>query len=129
MEKYDLAVDLVNAFSFRLDKRGRWATMASTGAMRRISVSQGFVLHRQQRGLRQDMAGGRLESPVQRRHVRGVPGPLLRRNGTRRACRRVDSFDVILGESEQTAPPGEGGRAVVEFLEGGVPVGGIRARA
>ena len=62
MENYDLAVDLVNAFSFRLDN-GATGTMASSGAMRpHQRLDQGFVYTGSKGVLRQDIAGGRLEA-------------------------------------------------------------------
>ena len=62
MESYDLDVDLVDSFSYRLDN-GASGTMASTGAMRpNQQLDQGFVYAGSGGFVRQDMAGGRLEA-------------------------------------------------------------------
>ena len=117
MENYDLAVDLVNTFSFKLDN-GAMGTMASTGAMRpHQRLDQGFVYTGTNGVLRQDMGGGRLEAQyndgasaefadlaVEEIYPAHLPARGL--------------VDVIRGEGENRAP-GELGARVVEFLEAG----------
>ena len=117
MEKYDLAVDLVNAFSFRLDN-GATGTMASTGAMRpHQRLDQGFVYTGSNGVLRQDMAGGRLEAQYNDGTSEEFPDlPEEERNPSHLPARGL--VDVILGEGENRAP-GEVGARVVEFLEAG----------
>ena len=76
MESYDLAVDLVDSFSYRLDN-GASGTMASTGAMRpHQQLDQRLVYAGSGGFVRQDLAGGAAGGTVQRRHVRAVPGPV-----------------------------------------------------
>ena len=117
MQNYDLAVDLVNAYSFRLDN-GAAGTIASTGAMRpHQRLDQGFVYTGTEGVLRQDMAGGRLEA----QYNDGTADAFTNLSEEERYPAHLPArglVDVILGEAENRAP-GEVGARVVEFLEAG----------
>ncbi len=117
MENYDLAVDIVNAFSFRLDN-GAMGTMASTGAMRpHQRLDQGFVYTGSNGVLRQDMAGGRLEA----QYNDGTADEFVDLSEEERYPAHLPArglVDVILGVGENRAP-GEVGARVVEFLDAG----------
>lgn len=117
MERYDLAVDLVNAYAFRLDN-GAVGTMASTGAMRpHQRLDQGFVYTGSNGVLRQDMAGGRLEAQYNDGASEEFPDLTEdERYPAHLPARGL--VDVILGEGENRAP-GEVGARVVEFLDAG----------
>ena len=75
MESFDLAVDLVDAFSYRLDN-GAVGTMAATGGARPRSVAGPGVRVCRDQGL---AAAGYHRRParraVPRRHVRALSGP------------------------------------------------------
>lgn len=117
MENYDLAVDLVNAYSFRLDN-GATGTMASTGAMRpHQRLDQGFVYTGSKGVLRQNIAGGRLEA----QYNDGTADEFMDLSEEDRYPAHLPTrglVDVILGEGENRAP-GEVGARVVEFLDAG----------
>jgi predicted dehydrogenase len=117
MENYDLALDMVNAYSFRLDN-GATGTMASTGAMRpHQRLDQGFVYTGSQGVLRQDLAGGRLEAQFND----GASEQFADLTEEEQYAAHLPSrglTDLILGEGENRAP-GEVGARVVEFLEAG----------
>lgn len=117
MESYDLAVDMVNAFSFTLDN-GAMGTMASTGAMRpHQRLDQGFVYTGSNGVLRQDMAGGRLEA----QYNDGTAAEFTDLGEEERYPSHLPArglVDVILGEGENRAPGAVGAR-VVEFLDAG----------
>lgn len=117
MENYDLAVDLINAFSFRLDN-GAIGTMASSGAMRpHQDLDQGFVYTGSKGCLRQDMAGGRLLAQYHDGTSEEFPDLAAdERYPAHLPARGL--VDVILGEDENRAP-GEIGARVVEFLDAG----------
>lgn len=117
MDNYDLAVDLVNAFSFRLDN-GAAGTMASTGAMRpHQRLDQGFVYTGTNGVLRQDMGGGRLEAQFNDGGSEEF-ADLAKEEIYPAHLPARGLVDVILGEGENRAP-GELGARVVEFLEAG----------
>jgi len=117
MENYDLAVDLVNAYSFRLDN-GAIGTMASSGAMRpHQQLDQGFVYTGSKGCLRQDMAGGRLEAQYNDGTSEEFPDLAEDERYPAHVPAR-GLVDVILGEGENRAP-GEVGARVVEFLDAG----------
>ena len=117
MQNYDLAVDLIDSFSFRLDN-GASGTMASSGAMRPGQrLFQGFVYTGTGGCLLQNMGTGRLEAqyndgtseqfpdvPEEERYPEHLPSRGL--------------VDLALGGTENRAP-GELGARVVEFLEAG----------
>ena len=117
MENYDLAVDIVNAFNFKLDN-GAMGTMASSGAMRpHQRLDQGFVYTGSKGVIRQDMAGGRLEAQYNDGASEVLPDlPEEEVYPAHMPARGL--ADVILGENENRAP-GEVGARVVEFLEAG----------
>ena len=117
MESYDLAVDLVDAFSYRLDN-GAIGTMGSTGGARPgQSLDQGFVYAGTKGFLRQDIIHGRLDAEYYDGTSEKFPdlteGELYPAHATSRGL-----VDLILGEGENLAP-GEAGARVVEFLEAG----------
>ena len=117
MENYDLAVDLVDAFSYRLDN-GAVGAMASTGGARPgQSLDQGFVYAGTEGFLRQDIIRGRLEVEYHSGESERFPDlteeELYPAHATSRGL-----VDLILGEGENRAP-GETGAKVVEFLEAG----------
>ena len=117
MESYDLAVDLVDAFSYRLDN-GAIGTMGSTGGARPgQSLDQGFVYAGTKGFLRQDIIHGRLDAEYHDGTSEKFPDlteeELYPAHATSRGL-----VDLILGEGENLAP-GEAGAWVVEFLEAG----------
>ena len=117
MENYDLPVDLVNAYSFRLDS-GAAGAMASTGAMRpHQRLDQGFVYTGSAGVLRQDLAAGRLEAQYNDGAAEALPDLTAEEQYPAHLPAR-GLADVILGEGENRAP-GEAGARVVEFLEAG----------
>ena len=117
MQSYDLAVDLVDSFSFRLDN-GASGTMASTGAKRPGQrLYQGFVYAGSGGCIRQDLAGGRLE--VQYNDGTSEQFPDLSAEEQYPAHLPSRGLtDLALGGAENRAP-GELGARVVEFLESG----------
>ena len=117
MESYDLAVDLVDAFSYRFDN-GAVGTMASTGGARPgQSLDQGFVYGGTEGFVRQDIIHGRLEAEYHDGTSEQFPDlsedELYPAHATSRGL-----VDLIQGEAENRAP-GEAGARVVEFLEAG----------
>ena len=117
MESYDLAVDLVDAFSYRLDN-GAVGAMASTGGARPgQSLDQGFVYAGTRGFLRQDMINGRLE--VESHDGESERFPDLAEDEVYPAHATSRGLvDLILDGGENRAP-GEIGARVVEFLEAG----------
>jgi predicted dehydrogenase len=117
MESYDLDVDLVDSFSYRLDN-GASGTMASTGAMRpNQQLDQGFVYAGSGGFVRQDMAGGRLEA----HYNDGTSEQFEDLSEDELYPAHLPSrtlADLALGNGENRAP-GEFGARVVEFLEAG----------
>ena len=117
MESFELAVDLVDAFSYRFDN-GAVGTMASTGGARPgQSLDQGFVYAGTKGLLRQEIIKGRLD--VQYHDGTSEELPDLTEDElypTHAPSRGL--VDLILGEGENRAP-GETGARVVEFLEAG----------
>ena len=117
MESYDLAVDLVNSFSYSLDN-GAMGTMASTGAMRpHQQLDQGFVYSGSKGFVRQDLAGGRLEAQYNDGTSEQFPD-LSQEELYPAHLPSRGLTDLVLGEGENRAP-GEVGARVVEFLEAG----------
>ena len=117
MESYDLAVDLVNSFSYRLDN-GASGTMASTGAMRPHQRLDQQLVYAGSGGLvRQDLAGGRLEAQYHDGTSEQFPD-LSEEELYPAHLPSRGLTDLILGEAENRAP-GEVGARVVEFLEAG----------
>ena len=117
MQSYDLDVDLVDSFSFRLDN-GASGTMASTGAKRPGQrLYQGFVYGGSEGCIRQDLAGGRLE--VQYNDGTSEQFPDLSEEEQYPAHLPSRGLtDLALGGTVNHAP-GELGARVVEFLEAG----------
>ena len=117
MESFDLAVDLVDAFSYRLDN-GAVGTMAATGGARPgQSLDQAFVYAGTRGSLRQDIIGGRLDvqyhDGTSERFPDLTDDELYPEHAPSRGL-----VDLILGVGENRAPGEEGARAV-EFLEAG----------
>jgi len=117
MESYDLAVDLVDAFSYRFDN-GAIGTMSSTGGARPgQSLDQGFVYAGTEGFIRQDIVHGRLDAEYHDGTSEVFPDlmedELYPAHATSRGL-----VDLILDEGENRAP-GETGARVVEFLEAG----------
>ena len=117
MESYDLDVDLVDSFSYRLDN-GASGTMASTGAMRPRQQLDQTLLYAGSGGfVRQDLAGGRLEAQYNDGTSEQFPDlsdeELYPAHLPSRGL-----TDLALGAVENCAP-GELGARVVEFLEAG----------
>ena len=117
MEGYDLDVDLVDSFSYRLDN-GASGTMASTGAMRPNQSLDQAILYTGSGGfVRQDLARGRLEA--QYNDGMSEEFPDLSEDELYPAHLPSRTLaDLALGEGENRAP-GELGARVVEFLEAG----------
>ena len=117
MESYDLDVDLVDSFSYRLDN-GASGTMASTGAMRPDQPLDQTLLYAGSGGfVRQDLAGGRLEA----HYNDGTSEQFQDLSGQELYPAHLPSrglTDLALGAVENRAP-GELGARVVEFLEAG----------
>ena len=117
MESYDLDVDLVDSFSYRLDN-GASGTMASTGAMRPGQRLDQTLLYAGSGGfVRQDLAGGRLEA----HYNDGASGQFEDLSEEELYPAHLPSrtlADLALGEGENRAP-GKMGARVVEFLEAG----------
>ena len=117
MESYDLDVDLVDSFSYRLDN-GASGTMASTGAMRPDQPLDQTLLYAGSGGfVRQDLAGGRLEA----HYNDGTSEQFPDLSGQELYPAHLPSrglTDLALGAVENRAP-GELGARVVEFLEAG----------
>jgi predicted dehydrogenase len=115
MDSRDLAVDLVDAISYRLDG-GAIGTMSSTGSLRprqaqqqelRYYGSDGFLL--------QELWAGRLELHRNDGTVEVVP-PLADDERYPAGAPSAALVDLVLGEGENLAPP-EHGAAAAEFLE------------
>ena len=117
MEKFDLAVDLVDAFSYRLDS-GAVGTMGSTGGARPgQSLDQGIVYAGTKGFVRQDIFNGQLDAQyhdgTSERFQDLADDELYPEHAPSHGL-----VDLILGEGENPAP-GEEGARVVEFLEAG----------
>ena len=117
MENFDLDVDLVNSFSYRLDN-GAVGTMSSTGGVRPGQPSDQYLVYSGTKGLvRQDMINGRLDAHFHDGTSQVfddlTEDELYPAHATSRAL-----VDLILGDGENRAP-GEQGARVVEFLEAG----------
>ena len=117
MENYDLAVDLVDAFSYRLDN-GAVGVMGSTGGMRPNQApiqandyfgTNGFM--------RQDLANGKLSAHFHDGTSKVFPD-LSKEDAYPQHLPSRALADLINGGGENRAP-GHLGARVVEFLEAG----------
>ncbi|HET7567856.1 MAG TPA: Gfo/Idh/MocA family oxidoreductase [Gaiellaceae bacterium] len=117
MAQRDLAVDLADAISYRLDG-GAIGTMASTGSLRlrqpeqqelRYYGSEGFML--------QDIRNGTLE--IHRNDGTSEVLPQLPKGPERypAAGPTATIVDLVLGLRDDNPAPAEAGAATVEFLE------------
>ena len=117
VEKFDLAVDLVDAFSYRLDN-GAVGVMGSTGGISpRQPEMQGLVYFGTEGFLRQDLINGRLSAYYS--------------DGAAEVFRDLEEHEVYPAEQPSRSladlingcgdnrAPGELGARVVEFLEAG----------
>ncbi len=117
MESYDLDVDLVDSFSYRLDN-GASGTMASSGAMRPGQPLDQTILYAGSGGfVRQDLARGRLEAQYNDGSSEELPDLSEDELYPAHLPSRTLA-DLALGEGDNRAP-GELGARVVEFLEAG----------
>ncbi|MDP7533318.1 MAG: Gfo/Idh/MocA family oxidoreductase [SAR202 cluster bacterium] len=117
MESFDLDVDLVDTFSYRLEN-GAVGTMSSTGGVRPGQPSDQRIIYFGTKGqVRQDMINGRLDAHFHdgttEEFTDLTKDELYPAHATSRAL-----VDLILGDGDNRAP-GEQGARVVEFLEAG----------
>ena len=115
MESFDLAVDLVDAVSYRMEN-GAVGTMGATGSvMPEQPQNQEFVYYGSEGFLRQDMVNGKLDYHLN--DGTSIAEPDMRDDEIYPAhlpSRRL--ADLVLGEGENLAP-GRVGAYTVEFLE------------
>ncbi len=115
MANFDLAVDLVDAVSYRMDN-GAVGTMGATGSLRPDQPQvHGLIYYGSQGFLRQDLANGRMDI----HYNDGTSEKLdeLADGELYPAHMPARSFvDLILGDAENVAP-GRFGAYTVEFLD------------
>ena len=117
MENFDLPVDLVDAFSYRLDN-GAIGTMGSDGGARPGQPLDQSLLYFGANGfVRQDMVNGRLSAQFHDGTSQEFPDLTEDEVSPPDAPSR-GLVDLILGQGENRAP-GEAGARTVEFLEAG----------
>ena len=117
MEGFDLAVDLVDAFSYRLDN-GAVGTMGSDGGARPGQpLDQSLVYYGTKGFVRQDIGNGRLSAHFHDSTSQEFPDLTEEELYPEHAPSR-GLVDLLLGEGGNGAP-GEAGARTVEFLEAG----------
>ena len=115
MENFDLAVDLVDAVSYRMES-GTVGTMGATGSLRPGQPQdQGHIYYGSKGFLRQEMANGRLSAHYNDGTSEELPDLAAEEIYPAHAPSR-SLVDQILGEGENLAP-GRLGAYTVEFLD------------
>ena len=117
MESFDLQVDLVDAFSYRLDN-GAVGTISSTGGVRPGQPSDQYLVYFGNKGfVRQDLMNGRLDAHFHDGTSEAFPDLAPDEVYPAHAPSR-GLVDLIQGQGENRAPGAQGARTV-EFLEAG----------